>query len=559
MDISSILAKGKVTQAGSFPASKQGGTDNIQSILAKASSTTPPNTTPSSPVLPPQLGQGTAGEFAGGVVRAVVEPLMKMGAGIEGLLSKGVEAMGGKVAPSASGQDAMSAAQSSEATPMTGAGTAGRVVGQVLPYLTGAGEEEGAVLGAKTLAKTGSKVAGWLAEHVPTFIANTGIGTVQAGGDVKKGAETAAFAEAGQAALRGAGRYISGIAGRAKQAIADAFTPKLGAKGYEKAAASGIAKVQPMSIFGKAGVVSDSIKSVQNAIEALDNVASTLGKKAKNIISSGTGSITRNFNNVTKLIGEYAQKHVQPFLDSAGVNYNFSDLKGALDIVKLPADLSGEALKTYNYVREEILNAVASKVSPGTTGGKSLSALRTMASDGGVVPAKITKGDTDFWDARKIIDDIGNLATKGKIFNSPEHTGATRAWQDLRAAYKNYLSDAFRYPGQMEKVNAANDFLSTKQTAQMDKTGWDISQFEKQFGLTPSPQSEANAQQWDSFMKNMEGLYQGRSNIASKLSTEKGKSMLDIWMKSTTAKLIGGAFGGTAIFEAAKKYLPTLP
>lgn len=505
-------------------------------------------------------------DFSTGVAQSelgAVQGLGSFGQKIQSTLGDVAGSIPGvNVSPQAKGQggvmDITSPAGQKFSTAMsTGGGLAqgaGRLAGTVAPYLTGVGEAEGAVLGAKTLATTGSKAASWLAEHIPTFAANMAIGTAQSKGDVTKGAESAAFAEVGQAAIKGTLGYIAGAAKRAEQGIIDAFTPRITGKGYEKAANTGIAKLTPPSIFGRAGVTGDSMRSVNNAVEALNNVATTLGKKTTDIISTGAGSITKNFNNITSAIGEYAQKHVQPFLDSAGVNYNFSDLRNALTLVKPPvSDLKGEALTEYNNVREQILNAVSNKVSPSVTGGRNLTELRSMATQGGTVPAKVTQGDKDFWDARKIIDDIGNTVTKGHIFNSPEHTGATRAWQDMRAAYKNYLSDGFRYPGQMEEVNAANDFASTQQTMSMDKTGWDISQLEKQFGLTPSAQSNAMSQQWDSFMKNMEGLYQGRSNISTGLGTERGKNLLEIWAKSPTGKVIESAIGGASVLEIGKK------
>lgn len=410
------------------------------------------------------------------------------------------------------------------------ASVAGEVVGTVAPYFTGAGEEEAAALGAKTLASTGSKVAAWLAPHLVTGAANTAIGTSQSG-SVKQGAEQAVGAEVGQAALGKVGSYIAKSGERVLARITDALTPRVVGKGYIKAATSGT-KIAPPSIFGKAGIEGDAMKDVQNSLKAVQNVATALGKKTTDIVKSGTAQVTKNFNRINDTIGQYAQGVVKPFLQKSGVNYNFTDLRNALEIVKPSGDLKGKALSTYNQVREQILSAVANKVSPETKGGTSLTALRKMSTDGRVVPTKVPTKDPDFWDARKIIDDIGNEVTKGKIFGSEAHAGATKAWSDLRAAYKNYLSDAFRYPGQMDKVNKANSTLATQEMKGMNKAGWDISQFEKQFGLTPSIKSEEESKEWDTHMANLEGLFQGRNNIATHLNEERGKDAVELWMKA---------------------------
>ena len=404
-------------------------------------------------------------------------------------------------------------------------------------------------------------MASWLAEHAVTGAANTAIGTAQTG-NVKEGAEQAGLAEVGQGVLKGVSKYVAGAAGRAEKSLTEALTPRITGKGYIKAA--GAVKPAEPSIFGKAGIDGDATKDVQRAKTAIMNVADTLGKKTKDIIKSGAAQATKNFNRVTDTIGEYAQNVVKPFLQKSGVDYNFADLRKALELVKPSNDLKGEALQTYNETREQILNAVANKVSSQTKGAKNLTTLRSLVSGDGSVPQKVTGGDTDFWDARKIIDDIGNETTKGKLFGSDAHTGASKAWADIRAGYKNYLSDAFRYPGQMENVNKANEFLSNSQTAAMDKTGWNIEDFEKQFGLKASETTAGAQKQWDSFMENLEGLYKGRSSIATKLNTERGKSTLQILAKEYpgVAKAAGaaalgaaGAVGAGGVYEAGKDLL----
>lgn len=562
MNVQELVAKYKT----SAPPAQKTGPMKVSDLISKYQNyQAPAAPTPAAPQSFASKMFGAAKNFTTGARDALATPVVNAVDAIDTGLNQTV----GRVANAAAGkgftpttQTALpQAARDKLNTPAEGiSGKAGEVVGTVAPYLTGAGEEEGVVAGGKVLAKTGSKVAGWLAGHLPTFAANTAIGTAQTK-NIKSGAEQAVGAEVGQEALKGVGKYISGAAGRAEKALTDALTPRVVGKGYEKAATK--AKPSEPSLFGKAGVDGDITKSVQNAKTAVQNVATALGKKTKDIIKSGSGQITKNFNRVTDAIGEYAQNVVKPFLQKSGVNYNFSDLRDALSLVKPSQDLKGAALKTYNEVREQMLSAVANKVSPETKGGTSLTALRKMA-PGGTVPSKVTGGDPDFWDGRKIIDDIGNEATKGKMFGTEEASGAAKAWSDFRAAYKNYLSDAFRYPGQMDKVNRANEFLSTQQVKGMNKEGWDISDFEKQFGLSPSQQSAEAQQEWDSHMSNLEGLYQGRSNLSTGLNTERGKTSLQLWTKAHPTTIgIAKKTAGTAAtavglglgYEGAQKLL----
>lgn len=521
MNVQDLVAKYKPSTSTAQPM-------KVSDLVAKYQNyQAPPTPAPAAPQSFASKMFGAAQNFSKGVAQSEINTVVGAGTAID----KAAGNIPGPVGKFFQGgtQTGQDITNSPSMQPTGLAQKIGNVVGTVAPYATGAGEAEGAALGAKTLAQTGSKAASWLAEHIPTLAANTAIGTAQTGNPVK-GAEGAVAAEVGQGALKAAGSYIAKSGERALKGLTDALTPRVVGQTYNKAAKSGAFKVAEPSIFGKAGVEGDTNKSVQKAVAAVQNVASELGKKTKDIVKPGVAQISKNFNRVDATISEYANKLVKPFLQKSKVDYTLPDLRGALELVK-PKNLSGEALKTYNDVREQILSAVASKVSPEIKGPTTISdLLNAKQTQKGGIAGKETGGDVDFWDGRKIIDTIGNEVTKGKIFGSEAHQGANAAWKDLRAAYKNYLSDAFRYPGQMEKVNRANEFLQN-QGAGMNRQGWDITQFEHQFGLRPSAESAANKTQWDFFMGNLEGLYKARENLSTGLNTERGKNAIDIFTK----------------------------
>lgn len=169
----------------------------LSQFIAQAKGSLPP----SDPVAAPKLGDGPAGDLSGNAVRAVAAPLIRTGGAIEDALSAGVRAMGGKVLPSMSGQEANDTADKLQqgATPGI-AGDVGTALGTIAPYFSGLGEEEiGAKLGEfipKLAEKLGmdsksvvSKVSSYLTSKIPTFAKDTSIGTAQTG-SLKSGVET---------------------------------------------------------------------------------------------------------------------------------------------------------------------------------------------------------------------------------------------------------------------------------------------------------------------------------------------------------------------------------
>lgn len=175
--------------------------DAIDSIIAQKQA-------PQQPEAPPRLGQGPAGEFSKGVVKAVASPLIRVGGMIQNALT------GGK-----GGQGANQVAEQIDTQPSTGMSEdVGKVVGTVAPYFTGAGEagfaeKIGAFIPklAESLGMKAEgllpKIASFLAKKAPAVAENTAIGTAQTG-DLQQGVETGVGGEV----LAGAGKALSGVA-----------------------------------------------------------------------------------------------------------------------------------------------------------------------------------------------------------------------------------------------------------------------------------------------------------------------------------------------------------
>lgn len=319
----------------------------------------------------------------------------------------------------------------------------------------------------------------------------------------------------------------------------EALTPKITGKAYEKKGLLG--KV-------KDGAVDDP--EYAQSWQSIQDAASALGTKGTKIIKTGAVENSNNLNRVIDTIRDYSQKVVSPFIKESGVNYNFGDLQKALSLVEPPPGLSGEGLSAFNRMKSNAMQAIANRISPDVKGISSLSELRSKLING-KVPEKILKGDEDFWDARKMIDDIFEKETKGKVFQEAARNGAQEGYSRLRGAFKDYLDEAFRYPGQMEKVNKLNEFLKTPQAIQMNKAGWSLEDIEKQFGLARNPMSEAKASEWEKHMKTLSGLFDARKNLSTRIGPERGLSGLDKFKKKhpvlNYAAKKTGQLAGTAV------------
>ena len=330
------------------------------------------------------------------------------------------------------------------------------------------------------------------------------------------------------AVKRGVGGAVGSAVRGGVPAEMEALAPRVVGKAYQKAALEG--KVQGPGMFSGAGIVPEEMKGAQKAFNAVKTASEALGKKPSQIIKGGVGQDTNNLNRLITLGKEYAQKVVSPFVQESGVSYNFTDLKKALELVEPPKGLKGKGLEAWYRMKQSTIDSISNKIGPDVRGITSISEFRKRV-DGSEIPKKVLKGDEDFWDARKMIDDIYETETRGKVFGDEALSGAKDGYRDLRAAFKDYLGEAYRYPGQMEQVNRLNEFLRTPQVREMDKTGWNLDDLEKQFGLQRSLENEAKAAQWEQHMETLSGIYDAQKSIATKVGQERGMTKMGAFAK----------------------------
>lgn len=347
---------------------------------------------------------------------------------------------------------------------------------------------------------------------------------------------------AGTGAVAGGvlGGISGGITGRpfARQqaedsALAEALTPRLTPTKTAKAGKLG--KLSDATLFG-AERMSPDAPEIQNAVQGVKDAAMELGKKPTDIIKTGSfASPINNANNVRSTIGEYSQKVASPILSESKVPTNFEDFISYIKQINPPQSIkaSKEAGTAFDRVRERVISEVYSSV-------KSKSAKAgdfTSPTDLNI-----------YWDARKKIDAIITEELGAKTFTDPARTGIKSAAGVLRRGVADFISDAIRFPGQLDKVAAYHDLVNV-----MRKRGFELGldQLEalaKQVGLSPT--GAGRADQWDKSMETLFNLYRAEDNLL----TQKGGSLLQIAARKnplktaalkTAAQVVGvGAAGG---------------
>jgi hypothetical protein len=246
----------------------------------------------------------------------------------------------------------------------------------------------------------------------------------------------------------------------------------------------------------------------------------------------------QNVNNVYTEIGNISENTVKPFLSENTVPFNFEDLQTSLAQVKPQSSLKSDATAfgTYNRVKEEIQQTLYSFLKQN--------------------PARGNATDmNNLWDARKVIDTKISQELGDATFGTPQYTGVKSAARDMRQAISDFIVNSVGHPGQMEQVNAMNDFLQTARSR-----GMDISTEAKamqalgdQFGLNIDAGIARSAIFRDS-MSRMTGMYDAISNMAPKAYSELGKTSIQLFLKQhpALAKVIGVGLTGMGLGAGIK-------
>lgn len=318
--------------------------------------------------------------------------------------------------------------------------------------------------------------------------------------------------------------------------VTEALTPKLTPTKVEKAGLQGkLTEVNPFNPNARVGLNVEKDPFVTNAAEKVSNVANTLAIKPTDIVSTGVGSGAKNSNNLFDTISQYAQKLIAPMVREHPVPFNFEDLIKTFDQVQPKAQLDNpEAIGTYNKIRERLQSVIANSIKRTN---------RTGSMD----------DFNDIWNARKEMDNIIQEELGTKTFDSPAYKGVKAAAQDFRDSFRQFLSDSYRYSGQMEQLTKFKETVAQAEHQFGRKlNAEELQGLKENFGVSSSPEMEALANQWDSHMSNLSGLYDALSITANKARAENGKNWYQLFAKEhpVATKVVGGAAGAAGLGAA---------
>lgn len=384
-----------------------------------------------------------------------------------------------------------------------------------------------ALLGGITGAVGGAVLGPALAALTKTPIGILGVKAFMDGGD-KWEAFTTKYPTAARQ-INAVANPKGALLGDETSQITDALTPKLTPTEFKAAGRAG--QTSEPTLTKGSEVVGSKIPTVVKATQAVQDVASTLGKKATDVIKSGVGQVTGNINRVNSLIGEYSDKEVKPLLSQNKAPFNFEDLRDSLNLVQPSSGLKADpaALSTYSRIREEVLNTAAS-------------ALRKIGK---------TDNATDFndiWNVRKIVDSKIESELGETTFGTPQYTGVKAAARDMRQGLTQFIDESLRYPGQMEKVNRLNASLGTLKQKGVDVTEEMLPALKKQLGVAEDAKGTAVADAFKAHIAKIRSLYDAADHLETKIGTET-KSKVGAFLKAhpVAKKLTGATLTGAGI------------
>lgn len=244
-------------------------------------------------------------------------------------------------------------------------------------------------------------------------------------------------------------------------------------------------------------------------------------------------------NTLEGAINNTSENVVRPFLSSNQVKTYFGDFIKKLELVqpKTPFKTGTPQFENYNRVREEIINRTAQF-------------LKGLPDRGGMTDMN------SYWDARKMIDDVLDTETKGKVFGDPVREGAVAASQDMRQGMQQYILDSLQYPGQMEKVNHMQDLLQTMRSRGIDiPTEKDaIIALQKQLGIENAPEDVIRSAFFRDQMERMTQMYKGIDYVKTKVPAEfkKGSTVKQIIKNPAVQIGAGGLVGAGTVAGTSK-------
>lgn len=262
----------------------------------------------------------------------------------------------------------------------------------------------------------------------------------------------------------------------------------------------------------KGGVVRKGILGTSSIVPNEEDVAR--GTAAAPYIS-GTGDPVVKIQKLNQGI-QNVSKETDNFLDANSAPANFADMRDYMETNKPNSNLQKDpgASEAYNRATQDALDTL-------------YSTMKGSANETGNFGADTSAADIR--KARIAIDQQISKELGENTFGTPQYKGIKAAEIDTRNLLNRMSEDMLRYPGQLDKLNKMNEFVSSAKGRGIEVNLDDPevrSQLEKTFGLTATPEAESNAQKLADAHKNMSYLYQSRDNLIDKYQRKIGKNKI---------------------------------
>lgn len=226
------------------------------------------------------------------------------------------------------------------------------------------------------------------------------------------------------------------------------------------------------------------------------------------------------------------------FLNTQAAPANFADMREYMETNRPISNLQKDpgATEAYNRATQDALDTLYTTMKKSAKESGDFGAVTSAA---------------DIRKARIAIDNQISKELGENTFGTPQYKGIKAAEIDTRNLLNRMSEDMLRYPGQMEKLNTMNDFISSAKARgiEVDLNNPAVRmQLEGQFGLKATTESEAAAQELTARHLKMSDLYETRDNIIDKYQSSIGKNKVQEAIKNSPALKAGT--------DVAKKVIP---
>lgn len=246
---------------------------------------------------------------------------------------------------------------------------------------------------------------------------------------------------------------------------------------------------------------------------------------------SKTNDPVGQIQNVNQGIVDESNK-TDAFLDQNAAPANFADMREYVEANNVPdTNLQSDPAAYQNYQRatQNGLNTLAQVMTD---------ASKVSGDYGPNVSATLIRK------ARIDIDQQISKELGESVFGSPQYKGIKAAELGMRNTLNRMSEDMLRYPGQLDKLNQMNDFVSTAKSRgiEVDMTNPQVrTQLETRFGLKATSEGEEAAQKLNAQHQKMSYLYDARDNLIDKYQRNIGKNKVqEVVAKSPLAKTAVG-------------------